>query len=139
MVEYHCERMKPFTFLFILSSLISFQASSQECHVEGLDQSPQSLECEYRDGWYIKMFYKINCDKGHYVFTLSTRHDPSLDGGVIHSAFSRINSDGKTELHFINKYNQELQITRLIGQHYRGKMIENSLHHFDFKTHCRVP
>lgn len=105
-----------------------------------MENAPQAITCEYRDGWYIKMFQRISCINGSYQYQIDTHNFKNIDSGKMVTATSKANDHRKPSILFINTDGLALELNPLLGKMYNGKFYwyENSYSNYNNEAHCKI-
>jgi hypothetical protein len=115
--------MKPIALLFLLNFIFASLSFAEDCKVSGVSDSPQSISCTYRDGWYIKYRMEITCENGKYVHHEFTK-DQEVDSGTVSIAYHEEVSSGMSPLVF-KMEDRNLRITKSLGLFYRGEFFND--------------
>lgn len=133
--------MKPFFLVMLLNLIFVSLSFGSECTIPGLKKAPQSISCEFRDGWYIKNFYRIECVNGKYLYRQETRQSIVGNGPIVSATLVPYDSysDGPLVMNFMNNEGMGILLVPRIGKLYRGEIHYGlDLNRYDLKAHCRV-
>ncbi len=117
----------------IFGMLLSLPSLASDCQVEGARETPQVLNCTYRDGWYIKHYLDISCKNGKYEFEQAT-HIGVFDRGPLKTTY-----DANTDT-FLFETKDELVFSaspKFLNR-YQGKMYYPGLEVYSVVIRCRA-
>lgn len=103
-----------------------------------VEAQPVSLECRYRDGWYLRMNLDFECTHAGCAYELSSSGG-SLGKGKVLSREDQRSECGRERITLNLDSDQSLRLERRFGGHYSGILdFHSDLHGIQERIRCKA-